>query len=130
MKLGLSGNLTRFFISSPLTPLLLIAALLAGCSRPSRSRVKRSRRSAYPWSTSWSPPTGTRPTKRWSGHPPAGRIIKGINGVEHVYSQTEDDKVVVTARFLVGTDQDTAVLRVHEKIRAALDRSRRESPNR
>ena len=30
MKLGLSGNLTRLFIRSPLTPLLLIAALVAG----------------------------------------------------------------------------------------------------
>ena len=49
---------------------------------------------------------------------PLEDIIKGINGVEHVYSQTQDDRVVVTARFFVGTDEDTAVLRIHEKIRA------------
>ena len=49
---------------------------------------------------------------------PLEDIVKGINGVEHVYSQTQDDRVVVTARFLVGTDEDTAVLRIHEKIRA------------
>ena len=49
---------------------------------------------------------------------PLEDIVKGIDGVEHVYSQTEDDRVVVTARFLVGTDQDIAILRVHEKIRA------------
>ena len=61
----------------------------------------------------------TRPTRRSSSSTrPLEDIIKGINGVEHVYSQTEDDRVVVTARFLVGTDEDTAVLRVHEKIRA------------
>ena len=30
MKLGLSGVLTRTFINSPLTPLLLLAALIAG----------------------------------------------------------------------------------------------------
>ncbi len=53
---------------------------------------------------------------------PLEDIVKGIDGVEHVYSQTEDDRVVVTARFLVGTDQDTAVLRVHEKIRANIAR--------
>ena len=51
---------------------------------------------------------------------PLEDIIKGIYGVEHVYSQTQDDQIVVTARFLVGTDEDTAVLRVHEKIRAAI----------
>ena len=40
------------------------------------------------------------------------------SGVEHVYSQTQDDRVVVTARFFVGTDQDTAVLRIHDKMRS------------
>ena len=49
-------------------------------------------------------------------------IVKGIDGVEHVYSQTEDDRVMVTARFLVGTKSEDAILRVHEKIRANLDR--------
>ena len=49
---------------------------------------------------------------------PLEDIVKGIDGVEHVYSQTQDDQVVVTARFLVGTDEDVAVLRIHEKIRA------------
>ena len=53
---------------------------------------------------------------------PLEAIIKGIDGVEHVYSQTVDDRVMVTARFLVGTKSDDAILRVHEKIRANLDR--------
>ena len=38
---------------------------------------------------------------------PLEDIIKGINGVEHVYSQTQDDHVVVTARFFVGTRRRT-----------------------
>ena len=53
---------------------------------------------------------------------PLEAIVKGIDGVEHVYSQTEDDRVMVTARFLVGTKSDDAILRVHEKIRANIDR--------
>ena len=53
---------------------------------------------------------------------PLEAIVKGIDGVEHVYSQTVDDRVMVTARFLVGTNADDAILRVHEKIRANLDR--------
>ncbi len=43
---------------------------------------------------------------------PLEAIVKGINGVEHVYSQTQDDQVMVTARFLVGTSEDDAILRV------------------
>ena len=37
---------------------------------------------------------------------PLETIVKAINGVEHVYSQTQDDQVMVTARFRVGTSQD------------------------
>ena len=38
---------------------------------------------------------------------PLETIVKAINGVEHVYSNTVDDRVVVTARFLVGTPPTT-----------------------
>ena len=44
--------------------------------------------------------------------------------MEHVYSQTQDDQAVVTARFVVGTNEDDAVLRVNDKIRANFDGSR------
>jgi multidrug efflux pump subunit AcrB len=53
---------------------------------------------------------------------PLETIVKGINDVEHVYSNSADDRVVVTARFFVGTSQDDAILRVHERIRANYDR--------
>ncbi len=53
---------------------------------------------------------------------PLEAIVKSINGVEHVYSQTRDDRVLVTARFIVGTSSDAAILRVHEKVRANMDR--------
>ena len=52
---------------------------------------------------------------------PLETIVKSIDGVEHVYSQTRDDNVMVTARFLVGTSSDAAILRVHEKLRANME---------
>jgi len=123
MKLGLSGNLTRLFIQSPLTPLLLIAALIAGAiavvSLPREEEPQISvplvdiMVSANGYRADEAVELVTRPLED---------IVKGVNGVEHVYSQTQDDQTVVTARFLVGTDEDIAVLRIHEKIRAALDR--------
>ena len=121
MKLGLSGVLTRAFINSPLTPLLLLAALVAGAlavfSLPREEEPQISVPmvdiivAANGYKADEAVELVTRPLED---------IVKAIDGVEHVYSQTEDDRVVVTARFLVGTDQDTAVLRVHEKIRAAI----------
>lgn len=53
---------------------------------------------------------------------PLEDIVKGIHQAEHVYSLTEDDRVVVTARFEVGTDEDVAVWRVHEAIRSNIGR--------
>ena len=120
MKLGLSGLITRAFINSPLTPLLLHRRYRRRRALPSpRCRARRSRRSACRWSTSSSQANGYKADQAVElVTRPLEDIVKGIDGVEHVYSQTEDDRVVVTARFLVGTDQDTAILRVHEKIRA------------
>ena len=119
MKLGLSGILTRSFITSPLTPLLLLAAVIVGLialvALPREEEPQISvpmvdiSVSANGYRAGEAVELVTRPLED---------IVKGINGVEHVYSQTEDDRTVVTARFFVGTDEDTAVLRVHEKIRA------------
>ncbi len=119
MKLGASGNLTRAFIGSPLTPLLLIASLLVGLIALQALPREEEPQISVPMVDIIISANGykaedaieliTRPLED---------LIKSVNGVEHVYSQTQDDNVVVTARFFVGTSQDNAVLRVHDKIRA------------
>ena len=119
MKLGVSGVLTRAFISSPLTPLLLLAALFLGVIALQALPREEEPQISVPMVDIMVSANGykaedaieliTRPLED---------IIKGVNGVEHVYSQTRDDNVVVTARFFVGTSQDNAVLRIHDKIRA------------
>jgi multidrug efflux pump subunit AcrB len=53
---------------------------------------------------------------------PLETIVKGIDDVEHVYSDTRDDAVMVTARFKVGIPSDTAILRVRDRILANIDR--------
>jgi multidrug efflux pump subunit AcrB len=119
MKLGISGVLTRAFINSPLTPLLLIAALVAGAlalvalPREEEPQISVPMVDIMVAANGYKADEAVELVTR-----PLEDIIKGINGVEHVYSQTVDDRVVVTARFFVGTDEDTAVLRIHEKVRA------------
>ena len=121
MKLGISGALTRAFISSPLTPLMLIGSLLVGTLALIALPREEEPQISVPMVDIMVSTKGYKAedaveliTK------PLEDIVKGINGVEHVYSTTRDDNVLVTARFLVGTDEDTALLRVHEKIRANL----------
>jgi len=119
MKLGLSGALTRRFINSPLTPLLLLAALAAGAialvslPREEEPQISVPMVDIMVTTNGYKAQDAVELVTR-----PLEDIVKGIDGVEHVYSTTNDDSVLVTARFLVGTDQDVATLRVHEKIRA------------
>ena len=123
MRLGLSGWLTRTFIRSPLTPLLLLASLVVGTVALLSLPREEEPQISVPMVDVHVRADGLRAddavelvTK------PLEEIVKAIDGVEHVYSQTVDDGAVVTARFVVGTPSDNAILRVHEKLRANYDR--------
>ncbi len=123
MNLGLSGRLTQATIASPLTPLFLLAALIAGLIAVAIIPREEEPQISVPMVDIRVNADGLRgPDAVELVTKPLEAIVKGIDGVEHVYSQTEDDRVMVTARFLVGTKAEDAILRVHEKIRANLDR--------
>jgi multidrug efflux pump subunit AcrB len=116
---GISGTLTRTFINSPLTPLLLLASILVGLialqalPREEEPQISVPMVDIIVQANGYKADDAIELITR-----PLEDIIKGVNGVEHVYSQTRDDSVMVTARFFVGTSQDNAVLRIHDKIRA------------
>ena len=123
MKLGLSGRLTQATIRSPLTPLFLLAALAVGLIALLTIPREEEPQISVPMVDIRVNADGLKaPDAVQLVTKPLEAIVKGIDGVEHVYSQTVDDRVMVTARFLVGTKADDAILRVHEKIRANLDR--------
>ncbi|WP_321336732.1 efflux RND transporter permease subunit [Breoghania sp.] len=123
MKLGISGNLTRGFIRSPLTPLLLFAALVLGVVALITLPREEEPQISVPMVDIMVRADGLKAQDAVKlVTEPLETIVKAIPGVEHVYSQTVDDQVMVTARFYVGTSSDEAILRVHEKIRANMDR--------
>jgi multidrug efflux pump subunit AcrB len=123
VTLGISGALTRATIRSPLTPLFLLAAIVVGLlatmtipreEEPQISVPMVDIRVAAPGlSASDAVELVSKPLET---------IVKSINGVEHVYSQAEDNGVLVTARFLVGSDPEDAATRIDEKIKANIDR--------
>ncbi|MDF2118593.1 efflux RND transporter permease subunit [Roseiarcaceae bacterium H3SJ34-1] len=123
MKLGIAGGLTRAFIGSPLTPLFLLAAFALGLVALITLPREEEPQISVPMVDIRVEANGLKAEDAVKlVTEPLETIVKSINGVEHVYSQTEDDSVLVTARFLVGTSSDAAILRVHEKIRANMDR--------
>ena len=121
--LGLSGRITSAFIASPLTPLFLLAALALGLLALFALPREEEPQISVPLVDIMVRADGLKAEDAVKLiTEPLETIVKAINGVEHVYSNTVDDQVLVTARFLVGTRADDAIVRVHEKLRANIDR--------
>lgn len=119
MKRGIAGSLTSAFLGSPLVPLFLLAALALGLVALVTLPREEEPQISVPMVDIHVEANGLKAEDAVKlVTEPLETIVKSINGVEHVYSTTQDDGVLVTARFLVGTNPDAAILRVHEKIRA------------
>jgi multidrug efflux pump subunit AcrB len=119
MNLGLSGRLTHASIASPLTPLALLAALAVGLlALLSIPREEEPQISVPMVDIMVAAPGLSAPDAAELVAKPLEAVVKSIDAVEHVYTQVQDDQVLVTARFEVGADPDDAAVRVHEKIRA------------
>jgi multidrug efflux pump subunit AcrB len=123
MKLGLSGALTRATIQSPLTPLFLLAAIALGLIALMQIPREEEPQISVPMVDIRvaAPGLSAADAVELIGKP-LETIVRSVDGVEHSYTQAEDDGVLVTARFLVGTEPDAAAVRVHEKLRANWDR--------
>ena len=114
-NLGIAGRLTSAFIVSPLTPLFLLAALILGIIALVTLPREEEPQISVPMVDIHVATNGLKAEDAVKlVTEPLETIVKSIDGVEHVYSQTTDDGAMVTARFVVGTDSDTAILRVEQ----------------
>jgi multidrug efflux pump subunit AcrB len=123
MTLGISGRLTRGTIQSPLTPLLLLAALIVGVLSLLAIPREEEPQISVPMVDIqvMAPGLAAADAVELVGIP-LETIVKSVDGVEHVYTQAQDDGVMVTARFLVGSNPDAAATRIEAKLRANMDR--------
>ncbi|AZL60232.1 efflux RND transporter permease subunit [Tabrizicola piscis] len=121
--LGIAGRLTQAFINSALTPLFILAALAGGLVALVSLPREEEPQISVPMVDIHIQAQGLKAEDAVKlVTEPLEVLVKGINDVEHVYSQTRDDAAMVTARFVVGTSAEDAILRVHDKVRANLDR--------
>ncbi|SFK06251.1 efflux RND transporter permease subunit [Celeribacter neptunius] len=121
--LGIAGRLTRAFILSPLTPLFLLAALAVGLIALGALPREEEPQISVPLVDIHVSTAGLKAQDAVKlVTEPLETIVKGIDQVEHVYSDSRDDHVMVTARFDVGVPSETAIVRVRDKILANLDR--------
>ena len=123
MNLGISGRLTRATITSPLTPLFLLASIAVGLlALMAIPREEEPQISVPMVDIQVMAPGLAAPDAVELVGIPLETIVKSVDGVEHVYTQAEDDGVMVTARFLVGSDPEDAAIRINEKLQANWDR--------
>jgi len=119
MNLGISGRLTRATIRSPLTPLFLLAAIIVGLiatisiPREEEPQIKVPMVDIMVQAPGLSAPDAVELVAK-----PLETIVRSVDGVEHVYTQAQDHGVMVTARFLVGSNPEDAAIRINEKIEA------------
>jgi multidrug efflux pump subunit AcrB len=119
MNLGISGRLTRATIQSPLTPLFLLAAILVGLiatitiPREEEPQIKVPMVDIMVQAPGLSAANAVELVAK-----PLETIVRSVDGVEHVYTQAQDNGVLVTARFLVGSNPEDAAIRIHQKIEA------------
>ena len=122
-RLGIAGGLTKAFIQSALTPLMILAALAVGLVALGALPREEEPQISVPMVDIHIQAPGLNAEDAVKlVTEPMETIVQGINGIDHVYSSTRDDFAMVTARFLVGTPMDAAMLRTHEKMRANMDR--------
>ncbi|MEE9272841.1 MAG: efflux RND transporter permease subunit [Robiginitomaculum sp.] len=122
-KKDISGSLTRATIRSSLTPLLLLVALALGLMALMNIAREEEPQISVPLVDVRIAAPGLSATDVVEQvSKPLEEIFKAIPEVEHVYSIAQDDGALVTARFNVGTDADDAILRIHEKINANINR--------
>ncbi|HMB54404.1 MAG TPA: efflux RND transporter permease subunit, partial [Thermoanaerobaculia bacterium] len=115
--LGASGRVARAFLDSKLTPLLVVAALLAGAFAVLVTPREEEPQIAVPMIDVFVGLPGASASeveRRVVG--PVERAISEIANVEYLYSTSQPSGGLVIARFEVGSDADEAVVRVHAAV--------------
>ncbi|HPC84468.1 MAG TPA: efflux RND transporter permease subunit [Thermoanaerobaculaceae bacterium] len=115
--LGASGRIARAFLSSKLTPLLVVFSLLLGgfavlvTPREEEPQIKVPMIDVF-----LAMPGATAPEVERRLTSPVEKALSEIENVEYVYSTTQPSGGMVIVRFVVGTDPDQAAVRVHTKV--------------
>jgi multidrug efflux pump subunit AcrB len=120
---GPAGKIASFFIDSKLTPLIIIASILLGIAAVIALPREEEPQIIVPMIDVFVKMPGAsakeveqRVTK------PMEKLLWEIPGVEYIYSTSMPGMSMVVVRFLVGQDQEGAIVRLQAKLTANYDR--------
>ncbi len=118
--LGAAGRVAKAFLDSKLTPLLVVAALLLGAfavlvtPREEEPQIQVPMIDVF---AGFPGATAQEVERRVVG--PLERALYEIDNVDYVYSISQPSGGLIIVRFVVGSDPDEAVVRVHAKVAEA-----------
>lgn len=123
MKLGIAGRMAAAFANSKLTPLVIIASILLGLFAVARTPREEEPQIIVPMADVIATLPGASASdveQRLSV--PMEKLIWEIPGVEYVYTTSSPGRAMSVVRFMVGQDEERAMVRLREKLFSHIDR--------
>ena len=115
--LGISGRTSRFFVSSQLTPLIALVALLLGAFAVMVTPREEEPQINVTMANVLIPfPGASAKDVEALLASPAEQVLTRITGVEHVFSTSSPGLAVMTVQFKVGEDRTQALVRLYDTI--------------
>ncbi len=114
---GVSGKIAQFFLTSKLTPLIALTALLLGLAAILFTPREEEPQISVPLVDILIPFPGASVAEVESlVARPAERVMSEIKGVKYTYSASKPGLAIITVRFKVGEDQESSVVKVYDKL--------------
>ena len=121
--LGLAGRLAHTFLNSKLTPLIVVASLALGIFAVVIIPREEEPQILVPMLDITTAMPGASPAEVEERVTlPIESLVHQISGVEYVYSTSSPGQSLVIVRFLVGTSQEDALIKVYSKLYSSFDR--------
>ena len=118
-SLGPAGRLAAAFIHSKLTPLIVVVSLLLGAYAVVALPREEEPQIKVPMIDVFVELPGASPTEiEQRVTRPLEQSLREIPGVEYVYSTSSSGRSMIVVRFLVGEDEEQALVRLNQKLAA------------
>src|SRR5512144_1057314 len=116
---GLAGRLAAAFIHSKLTPLVILGALLLGVYAVIALPREEEPQIIVPMIDVFVEMPGASPTEvEQRVTRPVEKLLWEVPGVEYLYSTSSPGRAMIVVRFLVGQDEERALVRLNQKLSA------------
>jgi multidrug efflux pump subunit AcrB len=120
---GAAGRLAAAFIHSKLTPLVIVASLLLGVYAVVALPREEEPQIIVPMLDVFVAMPGASPAEvEQRVTRPLEKLLWEIPGVEYLYSTSSPGRATVIVRFLVGEDEERALVRLNQKLAANIAR--------